>query len=69
MCEHVCTSSSGGDQDNQEGQDRDWAGLGAHPPRDPDHVFSATPADHPYLRRWPQCLSEALAAVFINFSM
>lgn len=43
--------SPGCHQVNSEGKDQGWAGHGAHPPRDWDHVVSTPPAHYLYLWR------------------
>ena len=43
--------SSGGDQDDQEEQDRDGGGPDQNSQRDPDHVLGPAPQHHPHLRR------------------
>lgn len=47
-----CSHCPGGYQVNSEGEDQGWAGHGSYPQRDWDHVISAPPSHHFYIRRW-----------------
>ncbi len=56
-------SPLGGDQNDQEVQDRDWGWPHQNSARNSNHVLSSAPKHHPHLWRYSVCLWECCLSV------